>query len=135
MSVCFFQRERQANREDALELTEKLDQDWREIQTLLSHKIPKSEKREQKEKPKVGTKGLITAVNLTSSILFFFGEETQARMPLRPSSVRTGFQVHTSAASPDVQCLSAEVLWVEMLGLGPPCPTSVTLMFVLNTHF
>ncbi|XP_069877842.1 nucleolar protein 14 isoform X2 [Dipodomys merriami] len=45
-------RERQAQREDALELTEKLDQDWKEIQTLLSHKTPKSEKREKKEKPK-----------------------------------------------------------------------------------
>lgn len=34
-------RERQAQREDALELTEKLDQDWRAIQTLLSHRRPK----------------------------------------------------------------------------------------------
>uniref|UniRef100_A0A5F9CQ50 NOP14 nucleolar protein n=1 Tax=Oryctolagus cuniculus TaxID=9986 RepID=A0A5F9CQ50_RABIT len=33
-------RERQAQREDALELTEKLDQDWKEIQTLLSHRKP-----------------------------------------------------------------------------------------------
>uniref|UniRef100_A0A2K6V0G5 NOP14 nucleolar protein n=1 Tax=Saimiri boliviensis boliviensis TaxID=39432 RepID=A0A2K6V0G5_SAIBB len=45
-------RERQAQREDALELTEKLDRDWKEIQTLLSHKTPKSENREKKEKPK-----------------------------------------------------------------------------------
>ncbi|XP_047423220.1 nucleolar protein 14 isoform X2 [Sciurus carolinensis] len=45
-------RERQAQREDALELTEKLDQDWKEIQTLLSHKTPKSEKKEKKENPK-----------------------------------------------------------------------------------
>uniref|UniRef100_A0A8C5K3D9 NOP14 nucleolar protein n=1 Tax=Jaculus jaculus TaxID=51337 RepID=A0A8C5K3D9_JACJA len=45
-------RERQAQREDALELTEKLDQDWKEIQTLLSRKTPKSENREKKEKPK-----------------------------------------------------------------------------------
>uniref|UniRef100_A0A2K5ZEU1 NOP14 nucleolar protein n=1 Tax=Mandrillus leucophaeus TaxID=9568 RepID=A0A2K5ZEU1_MANLE len=45
-------RERQAQREDALELTEKLDQDWKEIQTLLSHKTPKSENRDKKEKPK-----------------------------------------------------------------------------------
>ncbi|EHB06980.1 Nucleolar protein 14 [Heterocephalus glaber] len=44
-------REKQAQREDALELTEKLDQDWKEIQTLLSHRTPKSENRE-KEKPK-----------------------------------------------------------------------------------
>ncbi|XP_007471693.1 PREDICTED: nucleolar protein 14 [Lipotes vexillifer] len=45
-------RERQAQREDALELTEKLDQDWKEIQTLLAHKTPKSESRGGKEKPK-----------------------------------------------------------------------------------
>ncbi|XP_069351805.1 nucleolar protein 14 isoform X2 [Eulemur rufifrons] len=45
-------RERQAQREDALELTEKLDQDWKEIQSLLSHKTPKSENRDKKEKPK-----------------------------------------------------------------------------------
>ncbi|GAB1289569.1 Nucleolar protein 14 [Apodemus speciosus] len=44
-------RERQAQREDALELTEKLDQDWKEIQILLSHKPKKSENKEKKEKP------------------------------------------------------------------------------------
>ncbi|CAO2640222.1 Nucleolar protein 14 [Lemmus lemmus] len=43
-------RERQAQREDALELTEKLDQDWKEIQTLLSRKPQKSENKEKKEK-------------------------------------------------------------------------------------
>ncbi|XP_026924691.2 nucleolar protein 14 isoform X2 [Acinonyx jubatus] len=45
-------RERQAQREDALELTEKLDQDWKEIQTLLAHKTPKSDNKDKKEKPK-----------------------------------------------------------------------------------
>ncbi|XP_061047879.1 nucleolar protein 14 [Eubalaena glacialis] len=45
-------RERQSQREDALELTEKLDQDWKEIQTLLARKAPKSESRGGKEKPK-----------------------------------------------------------------------------------
>ncbi|XP_054342572.1 nucleolar protein 14 isoform X1 [Pongo pygmaeus] len=45
-------RERQTQREDALELTEKLDQDWKEIQALVSHKTPKSENRDKKEKPK-----------------------------------------------------------------------------------
>ncbi|KAF6372178.1 NOP14 nucleolar protein [Rhinolophus ferrumequinum] len=44
-------RERQAQREDALELTEKLDQDWKEIQALLAHKAPKSENRDKKGKP------------------------------------------------------------------------------------
>ncbi|XP_032348784.1 nucleolar protein 14 [Camelus ferus] len=44
-------RERQAQREDALELTEKLDQDWKEIQALLAHKTPKPEGRGGKEKP------------------------------------------------------------------------------------
>lgn len=51
----FPQRERQAQREDALELTEKLDQDWKEIQTLLSRKSQKSENKEKKEKPQVGS--------------------------------------------------------------------------------
>ncbi|XP_057562570.1 nucleolar protein 14 isoform X2 [Hippopotamus amphibius kiboko] len=45
-------RERQAQREDALELTEKLDQDWKEIQTLLARKTPKSESKDGREKPK-----------------------------------------------------------------------------------
>uniref|UniRef100_A0A452TLB1 NOP14 nucleolar protein n=1 Tax=Ursus maritimus TaxID=29073 RepID=A0A452TLB1_URSMA len=45
-------RERQAQREGALELTEKLDQDWKEIQTLLTHRAPKSENRDKKEQPK-----------------------------------------------------------------------------------
>ncbi|KAB0342720.1 hypothetical protein FD754_019646 [Muntiacus muntjak] len=44
-------RERQAQREDALELTEKLDQDWKEIQALLARKTPKSETGGGKEKP------------------------------------------------------------------------------------
>ena len=54
VSLLFPQRERQAQREDALELTEKLDQDWKEIQTLLAHKTPKSDNKDKKEKPKVG---------------------------------------------------------------------------------
>ena len=54
-SVLFPQRERQSQREDTLELTEKLDQDWKEIQTLMAHKTPKSESRGGKEKPKVGS--------------------------------------------------------------------------------
>ncbi|KAG5207905.1 nucleolar protein 14 [Ovis aries] len=45
-------RERQAQREDALELTEKLDQDWKGIQALLARKTPKSESGGGKEKPK-----------------------------------------------------------------------------------
>lgn len=53
--VSFPQRERQAQREDNLELTEKLDQDWKEIQTLLSRKSQKSENKEKKEKPQVGS--------------------------------------------------------------------------------
>lgn len=46
------QRERQAQREDALELTEKLDQDWKEIQGLVSCRAPKTEGRDWK-KPQV----------------------------------------------------------------------------------
>ncbi|XP_004617520.1 nucleolar protein 14 [Sorex araneus] len=44
-------RERQAQREGALELTEKLDQDWKEIQALLSRSAPKASNAERKEKP------------------------------------------------------------------------------------
>ncbi|NXN96957.1 NOP14 protein, partial [Rhinopomastus cyanomelas] len=46
-------QERQSRRESALELTEKLDKDWKEIQTLIATKIPKSEKKDKEvEKPK-----------------------------------------------------------------------------------
>ncbi|CAK6433343.1 unnamed protein product [Pipistrellus nathusii] len=43
-------RERQAQREDALELTEKLDRDWREIQGLLARRPPQARSTAQ-EKP------------------------------------------------------------------------------------
>lgn len=39
-------------REEAQELTEKLDQDWKNIQSLMVKKTPKADKQE--EKPKVG---------------------------------------------------------------------------------
>ncbi|NWW53218.1 NOP14 protein, partial [Pedionomus torquatus] len=46
-------QERQSQRESALELTEKLDNDWKEIQTLFAHKAPKSERKDKAvEKPK-----------------------------------------------------------------------------------
>ncbi|NXF09249.1 NOP14 protein, partial [Smithornis capensis] len=46
-------QERQIRRESALELTEKLDNDWKEIQTLIVRKTPKSEKKDKEvEKPK-----------------------------------------------------------------------------------
>uniref|UniRef100_A0ACB8E667 Nucleolar complex protein 14 n=1 Tax=Sphaerodactylus townsendi TaxID=933632 RepID=A0ACB8E667_9SAUR len=47
-------RERQTQRENTLTLTEKLDNDWKEIQAFLSHKTSKSEtkhKVEEKIKP------------------------------------------------------------------------------------
>ncbi|XP_066089734.1 nucleolar protein 14 [Saccopteryx bilineata] len=44
-------RERQAQREDALELTERLDRDWKGIQNLLARKAPPSQDRDRKEKP------------------------------------------------------------------------------------
>uniref|UniRef100_A0A8C3CVQ0 NOP14 nucleolar protein n=1 Tax=Cairina moschata TaxID=8855 RepID=A0A8C3CVQ0_CAIMO len=44
---------RQSQRESALELTEKLDNDWKEIQTLMARKPPKSERKDKEvEKPK-----------------------------------------------------------------------------------
>ncbi|MEE6462634.1 hypothetical protein FKM82_001660 [Ascaphus truei] len=45
-------RERQSQKEKSLELTEKLDSDWRGIQALLSHKAPKSDRQKEVEKPK-----------------------------------------------------------------------------------
>ncbi|NWJ09414.1 NOP14 protein, partial [Crypturellus undulatus] len=45
-------QERQTQRESALELTEKLDNDWKEIQSLMVRKTPKSEKKDKEEKPK-----------------------------------------------------------------------------------
>ncbi|KAM6361600.1 nucleolar protein 14 isoform 1-T1 [Alca torda] len=46
-------QERQTRRESALELTEKLDNDWKEIQTLVARKTPKSERKDKEvEKPK-----------------------------------------------------------------------------------
>lgn len=56
MSKCWVlsQRERQVQREEAQELTEKLDQDWRNIQALMVKKTPKAEQANiQEEKPKV----------------------------------------------------------------------------------
>ncbi|XP_036130896.1 nucleolar protein 14 [Molossus molossus] len=44
-------RERQAQREDALELTERLDRDWREIHSLLAPKAPRAQHRDRKEQP------------------------------------------------------------------------------------
>ncbi|NWU57084.1 NOP14 protein, partial [Dromas ardeola] len=47
-------QERQTRRESALELTEKLDSDWKEIQTLIARKTPKSERKDkevEKTKP------------------------------------------------------------------------------------
>ncbi|XP_005517935.1 PREDICTED: nucleolar protein 14 [Pseudopodoces humilis] len=46
-------QERQTQRESALELTEKLDKDWKEIQALIARKTPKSESKDKEvEKPK-----------------------------------------------------------------------------------
>lgn len=56
VSVFLSQRERQAQREGTLELTEKLDQDWKEVRSLLARKAPRSENRDTKEKPQVGGK-------------------------------------------------------------------------------
>uniref|UniRef100_A0A3B4EKC5 Nucleolar protein 14 n=1 Tax=Pygocentrus nattereri TaxID=42514 RepID=A0A3B4EKC5_PYGNA len=46
-------RERQSQKEEAQELTEKLDQEWKSIQNLLVHKTPKAERMEEPEKPKL----------------------------------------------------------------------------------
>lgn len=50
-----FQRERQVQKEEAQELTEKLDQEWKSIQSLMVKKMPKAESADKTEdKPKVG---------------------------------------------------------------------------------
>uniref|UniRef100_A0A673ILP0 Nucleolar protein 14-like n=1 Tax=Sinocyclocheilus rhinocerous TaxID=307959 RepID=A0A673ILP0_9TELE len=46
-------RERQTQKEEAQELTEKLDQEWKSIQNLLAHKTPKAERKDETDKPKV----------------------------------------------------------------------------------
>ncbi|XP_041042478.1 nucleolar protein 14 isoform X2 [Carcharodon carcharias] len=42
--------ERQMQRDKAQELTEKLDKDWKEVHSLLAHKTPKVEHKEEKSK-------------------------------------------------------------------------------------
>lgn len=50
-----FQRERQVQKEEAQELTEKLDQEWKSIQSLMVKKTPKAESADKpEEKRKVG---------------------------------------------------------------------------------
>ncbi|XP_059500878.1 nucleolar protein 14 [Stegostoma tigrinum] len=49
--------ERQVQRDKAQELTEKLDKDWKEVHSLLVHKAPKTEPKE--EKPKAGDYDII----------------------------------------------------------------------------
>lgn len=52
MSV--FQRERQVQKEEAQELTEKLDQEWKSIQALMVKKTPVTDQADKpEEKPKV----------------------------------------------------------------------------------
>ncbi|XP_016112723.1 nucleolar protein 14 [Sinocyclocheilus grahami] len=46
-------RERQTQKEEAQELTEKLDQEWKSIQNLLAHKTPKAERKDETDKPKL----------------------------------------------------------------------------------
>lgn len=46
-------RERQTQKEEAQELTEKLDQDWKSIQNLLAHKTPKAERKDETDKPRL----------------------------------------------------------------------------------
>lgn len=54
--LSFFcpQRERQVQKEETVELTEKLDKDWRSIQGLMANKTPRALRDEaQPDKPKV----------------------------------------------------------------------------------
>lgn len=61
--VKCFQRERQVQKEEAQELTEKLDQEWKNIQALMVKKTPKAECAEvQPDKPKVGIQPKVVVV-------------------------------------------------------------------------
>lgn len=63
-SLLCSQRDRQVQREETLEMTEKLDQDWRSIQALMVKNTPKSEREDKpEEKPKVGTQIPFTTTN------------------------------------------------------------------------
>ena len=57
VSSSFLQRERQVQKEETHELTEKLDQEWKSIQSLLAHKNPckggPTPADRHEEKPKV----------------------------------------------------------------------------------
>lgn len=56
LRLCGYQRERQMQKEEAQELTEKLDQEWKSIQALMVKKTPKAEHADKpEEKPKVQT--------------------------------------------------------------------------------
>ena len=59
------QRARQVQREEAQELTEKLDLDWKNIHSLMVKNTPKAEQVDrQEETPKVGTHQSISGMLL-----------------------------------------------------------------------
>lgn len=64
--MCHLQRERQTQKEETHELTEKLDQEWKSIQNLLARKTAR-EREEEKDKPKVRMRG--TGITLTQKHL------------------------------------------------------------------
>lgn len=64
------QRERQVQKEEAQELTEKLDQDWKSIQALMVKKTPKADKPD--EKPKVGMDQSISEMFFILHWVFLF---------------------------------------------------------------
>lgn len=70
--VCsHVQRERQAQKEEAQELTEQLDKEWKSIQALMVKKPPKAESGEKpEEKPKVGTTGSDIKMGMLSHLGF-----------------------------------------------------------------
>ena len=58
LSPPLLQRERQVQKEETFELTEKLDKDWKSIQSLMANKTPKAQREDvQPEKPKVPAGG------------------------------------------------------------------------------
>lgn len=59
-------------KEEAQELTEKLDQDWKSIQALMVKKTPKADKPE--EKPKVGMYQSLSEMLFLHLVLSFISD-------------------------------------------------------------
>lgn len=75
-------------------LTEKLDSDWKAIQTLLAHKTPKSERKAEPEKPKVscgvkdGTAVTLGGIDVSPGVGRSFCIRSFTKSSFVPSSIQ-----------------------------------------------